>query len=634
MIEFSDISKHFGTQTVLDQVDLRVLPGERVGIIGPNGSGKSTILRLISGEMSSDGGKIILPKSLRLGYLRQQLNPHEVAESLLEYTTQSIPRLKMLQEDMEKLEISLQQQPDDAVALSKLGDLQHEFEHLGGYEMETRARSALGGLGFEERRFSDPFTSFSGGWQMRAELARTLIGHPDLLLLDEPSNYLDVPAIEWLQRFLKDFPGTMLLVSHDRYLLESLSTVTLEVNGGRVTRYPGNYSYYERERENRRMQEDAERRNLERKRADIERFVERFRAKATKASQVQSRIKQLEKMDLPQQRTAAVRSIPIALPEPPHCGHEVVRLENAGFSYDGQTWIFKQQDLRVTNGEKLALVGYNGMGKTTLLRVLAQARQPGEGVCVLGHQVIQGYQSQEFAETMPPDEVLFSVVKQMNPGRSDADVRGLLGRFGFSGDAIDKPVSVLSGGEKIRLAFARLFANPPNFLLLDEPTTHLDIEGRRALEQALKHYGGTVCLVSHDIQFVRAVAEGIIEVNHGQITRFHGDYEYYLEKNAANATTSAGQPAGASGREARKARGASREQLKAQLREQRKILRKAEEAIESLEEEQQLLLEDLSANPDCDYATINRRIAEITTELERQNELWESSAMALEELSE
>ena len=496
MIDFVQVSKRFGAQEVLRDATFRISAGERIGVVGPNGAGKSTIFGLLCGDTEVDGGDVVLPKHVRIGHLRQQLNPHAVDQTLLDYTEDSIPELKTIPEEIHALESRINEMAADEKerALRRIGELQHTFEHLGGYDMRARAEAALGGLGFHEAEFSRPFASFSGGWQMRAELARTLIANPDLLLLDEPSNFLDLPAVEWLQKFLRAYEGTMLLISHDRYLLRSLANVTLEIAGGNTTRYQGGYDYYLKERVTRMEHQLAAKRNQDRERERIESFVRRFRAKSTKASQVQSRIKQLEKMETIEAPTTAPNLSKIRLAEPPHSGHEIIRLEGAGFSYDGDRWIYKGLSLNINRGEKVALVGYNGMGKTTLLRTLAGQLDPAEGKRVLGHKVVIGYQSQDFAETMPPEKSIYHIVKDGNPGASEAQVRGLLGGFGFSGETVEKKCEVLSGGEKIRLAFARLFIDPPNFLLLDEPTTHLDINGREALENALKEYkGGALC---------------------------------------------------------------------------------------------------------------------------------------------
>jgi ATP-binding cassette subfamily F protein 3 len=638
MIEFRQITKRYGPQEVLSDVSFRVNQSERIGIVGPNGGGKSTLFALIDQTIEPDKGDILLPKQHRLGHVHQQLHGGGMELSLLEYTEQSVPGLDAIAREISDLEHQLAEEAEQKRPrlMQRIGDLQARYEHLGGYEMRNRAEAALSGLGFAEAEHTRPFREFSGGWQMRAELARTLIGYPDTLLLDEPSNYLDVPAVEWLSRFLKAYSGTLLLISHDRYLLESLSDLTLEVSHGQVTRYAGGYSYYVATKEGRLVQLEAAQKSQDRKRAQMERFIERFRSKNTKASQVQSRIKMLdriEQVEVPRETFGASR---IQIAAPPHCGNEIVRLEKVSHSYDAIHWVLRDIDFSIERGEKLGLVGYNGMGKTTLLRILSGGIEPAEGQRILGHNVVEGYQSQDFAETMPPAWSAIRVVKSASPDATEKEVRTILGSFGFSGPTVEKEVSVLSGGEKIRLAFARLFIRPPNFLLLDEPTTHLDLPGRRALEAALKAYEGTICLVSHDIEFVRNVADGIIAMTPPGITRYLGGYDYYCEKAITPGlelpdTPRQPAPAQEDKKTERRKRAQQREKNRARQLEVKRAMRKAEKKIEALESEQKSLVEQLSEDESLDYAATNRRLSEIQAELEIESAAWEEAVEALNE---
>ncbi|QHI70699.1 ABC-F family ATP-binding cassette domain-containing protein [Tichowtungia aerotolerans] len=633
MIDFIQVTKRFGTQEVLVDVSFRINAGEHVGIVGPNGAGKSTVFGLISGETSTDSGDVTLPKNVRLGHLHQQLHSYAQTDSLIDYATDSIPELKTIHAEIHELEHRLEKESGSGQMLERLGELQHEYEHLGGYAMRARAEAALSGLGFKEAEFNNPFQSFSGGWQMRAELVRTLIAQPDVLMLDEPSNYLDLPAVEWLQRFLRGFSGTMLLISHDRYLLESLTDRTLEIQGGSAVKYAGGYSYYVKEREQRHLQQAAEYRNYVEKKEQLESFINRFRAKSTKAAQVQSRVKMLEKMDAVRMPPKPPQAANLRIAPPPRCGAQIMQLENLGFSYDGERWIFRDVNLDIQNGQKIAIVGYNGMGKTTLLRVIAGTLQAGEGRLREGHKVVLGYQSQDFAETMPPDKTVLGVVRDAGNNVSERDVRGLLGSFGFSGDSVDKQVAVLSGGEKIRLAFARIFINPPNFLLLDEPTTHLDIQGREGLEKAIREYPGTVCLVSHDVSFVRGAADHIVEVRDGCVSSFPGGYDYYLEKTAGQETIEGRktkvqspdnvQPSAANPKAARAER--------AKMREAQKGLRRMEAEMETLQAAQQELHQQMaSGNPELDYAVLNIQLSELTQKLTALEARWLEEADRLE----
>ena len=643
MIDFIGIRKQFGTQVVLDDVSLRINSGEHVAVVGPNGAGKSTLFGLVSGELEPDAGEVCLPRNVRFGYLHQQLNAHAVDVTLRDYTANAMPELRQIETEIHALEHQARNTEgrERERLLHRAGELQHTFEHLDGYTMLSRAEAALGGLGFRNEELDKPFRSFSGGWQMRAELARTLIAQPDILLLDEPSNYLDLPAVEWLQRFLRAFAGTMLLISHDRYLLRTLTDRTVEVSGGGVVRYEGGYDYYTVERQRRWDQQMAAYRNYVERRDAIETFVRRFRAKATKAAQAQSRLKLLEKLEEVKAPPAPPDLSRLRIAEPPHCGARVLSLQQAGFTYDGQRWIFRNVDLDIHRGEKVAVVGYNGLGKTTLLRVLASALTLKEGTRTEGHQVVVGYQSQDFAETMPPEQSVYQIVKAANPARTERDVRTLLGSFGFSGSSAEKLCSVLSGGEKIRLAFARIFIRPPNLLILDEPTTHLDIHGREALEEAIRAYKGAVCLVSHDVTFVRNTAQRIVAMAPPGIACFAGGYDYYLEKTAGQpmAGMAAAQLKQAPTTEAKAEdqetgaplRGKEARRQRALEREATRGLRKLEKEMEQLEAERaELHVKLASGSPELDYAALGVRLSEVNARIGKVETAWLREAEALE----
>ena len=487
MIDFRGVCVHYARQDVLSDVTFRVNRGDRIGVVGPNGSGKSTLFKIILGELTPDRGEVVHEGKARIGWTRQNPEPDEEGETLLEYALRALPGLSEIEEEMRLLEEDLA----DPAKMSRYGELQAKFESLGGYDMETRVKVALGGLGFAVEEFDRPFKSLSGGWRMRAELSRVLASRPDLLLLDEPSNYLDLPAVDWLQRFLKAYDGTLMLISHDRYLLRTLTDITVEVDAGTATRYEGGLDYYLAEREVRYEHLLAAKENQDRRREQLQRFVDRFRAQATKASQAQSRQKLIDKIDearitLPKRHSLSGR---LMLAEPPSSGVEMFRCEDIAFSYDGQRNVFENLSFNIMRGDKTALIGYNGLGKTTLMRIIAGAKSPTSGKAVIGHNVVTGYLSQEFAETIPPDLSVYRIAKNAwdaHGGGPEKQFRNRLGAFGFDENDVEKPAGVLSGGEKIRLAFLRLFLSSPNFLLLDEPTTHLDLDGRRILQDALQ----------------------------------------------------------------------------------------------------------------------------------------------------
>lgn len=683
MIQFVNVSKNFGRQVVISEANFAIHDGERVGFVGPNGAGKSTLLEMLSGNQQPDHGEINYPSSQRIGYVRQQLNAHAIQTSLLDYTEDALPELHEISRDLNAIETRLASEEnlseeESSRLLNRLGDLQTRYEHLGGYELRTRAEATLSGLGFSESRFQDPFNSFSGGWQIRAELARILVAQTDVLVLDEPTNYLDVPAVEWLSDYLKGYSGTLLLVSHDRYMLNTLTNVTLEVMGGHVTRYPGNYAYYRETRTARHEQLLAQKQNLDRKKEQLQRFIDRFRTQATKAAQAQSRQKQLDKLEEIEVQSIVDHAPVIRLPEPPRSGDEVLRLEDVGFAYDGVHDVISHCDLRLERGEHAAFVGLNGMGKTTLLRLMAGKFTPRYGKVVCGTNVLMGYQSQDYAETMDPDATIYETAKSYASDRSEADIRAMMGSFGFHGEAVDKKVQVLSGGEKVRLGLARLLLRPLNFLLLDEPTTHLDIHAREALQDALAKYPGTIALVSHDIEFVRGVANSIYAMEPGRVRKFYGGYDYYHQKLAEEKAASQPAPAPKKAapaqpqqtqqprkntppaaaatpqnatqkkapevpppkqnyRDQKRAESQLRQTFGKLRRPYEKVVAECEERIAALEEEQAKIYEQLNAPaPDgsTDFAALNRRLAEINQESEDKTWKWEEASTSLEKLEQ
>ena len=649
MLDFKGISVHYGHQDVLTDVTFRVNKGDRVGVVGPNGSGKSTLFKIVLGEMSTDKGELVIESSPRIGFTRQNPAPDHDGETLLEYAQRGIPGLSEMEAEMSELESDLA----DPQKMKRYGELQTSFEHLGGYDIETRVKVALGGLGFTTEEFQHPFASFSGGWRMRAELSRVLASKPDLLLLDEPSNYLDLPAVDWLQKFLKAYDGTLMLISHDRYLLRTLTDIIVEVDAGTATRYEGNLDWYLREREVRYEHLKAAKENQDHHREQLQRFVDRFRAQATKAAQAQSRQKLIDKIDaerivLPKRYTNSGR---LRLAEPPPSGIEMFRCENLGFSYDGVKKVFSGLEFNISRGDKVALIGYNGLGKTTLMRIIAGTRQPTEGRAVLGHNVVPGYLSQEFAETIPPDLTVYRNAKNAwdaHGGGPEKVFRNQLGAFGFDENDVEKPAGVLSGGEKIRLAFLRLFLSAPNFLLLDEPTTHLDLDGRRLLQDALQKYGGTILLVSHDIDFVRAVATSVLEITREGIRQFPGGYDYYREKvevQRGGKTEKAGDgkperrldgerpQAQLSKKELRQQRAAERAKIAPRVKELKNRVEMAEAKLDEL----QKALDEASAElfnptPTTDFAEANRKVRTLQFEIDRYTAEWEEAATELEEL--
>ena len=641
MIDFQNICKSYGEQLLMDNVCFRINSGDRVGVVGANGAGKSTLFSIITGELEPDSGSVNYPKNLRIGCLRQNLETSSLDTRLVEYTSDAVPELRQAAAELKEIEHILAENPDNAdeKLLRRHGELQSTFEHRGGYRLKSEAEAALSGLGFKASDFEKPLKNFSGGWRMRAALARVLIAKPDALLLDEPSNYLDIPAVEWLCRFLKSYSGTLLLISHDRFLLNRLTNVTLEVNKGSVTRYAGNYDYYRRERANRAAMLDAQYQNQARKKEQMQRTIDRFRAKSTKAALAKSMQKALDRMEDVETMDDLTVKGTLRLPDPPPAGAEAARFENITFGYENSDRIiFKDLEMSINSGDKLAFVGYNGMGKTTLLKLLISKLKPQSGRVVLGHHIVPGYLAQEFADLLVMENTVYDTVKAAAaPDFPQNNIPAVLGSFGFPGDAAYKPCSVLSGGEKIRLCFARIFVNPPNLLILDEPTTHLDIAGREILQEVLQNYKGTLCLVSHDIEFVRNVATTIIAMKEHGVKKYFGNYDYFLEKTAAE--TAAAAPAAVkvvektdNAKLRRQERAKQRQALSAEKKAAEKRVADLEQKVEKLDARQQELLAKLAEPPGADFGDLMRESAIVQDKLDAATALWEEAMEKLEEI--
>lgn len=648
MIDFQNVTKSFGGKDILKAVSFRINSGERVGIVGPNGSGKSTIFNIITGKESVDSGSIAIPRDHRLGIMRQKIETAELSRTLLDFTADAIPELHTISKEIHEIETSLDSgniaDAEKNRLLRRHGELQSTIEHLGAYHLEQDARETLSNLGFAEKNFNRPMSEFSGGWQMRAALARVLISHPDILLLDEPSNYLDVPAVEWLCRFLNTFAGTLLLISHDRFLLRKLARVTLEVNSGAVTRYSGGYDYYSSEKILRQKTLESAKRNSDRKREQMERVIDRFKAKSTKAAQAKSWMKKLDKLeeiDLPQQLD--YRGV-IRFPAPPPGGVEAARVENLSFGYESGKLLLENVNLDIAAGDKLAFIGYNGLGKTTLLKLLVGMLKPVSGKVVTGHHSVIGYQSQEFSDILNDELTVYDAVKgALPPSAPVGNLMNVLGSFGFFGSDTEKRCGVLSGGEKIRLQFARIFVNPPNWLILDEPTTHLDLAARELLQNALVNFPGTVCLVSHDIEFVRAVAENIIAITPGKVQKFFGNYDYYLEKTAAmqqasgstvnrSQTGISGGDSGLNARERRQQRAAARREISGSLKKSRETVAALEKKLDTLSEKKKVIVAKLASGEKLDFAALNKELAQLDKDISLTETEWENAAMEMEAL--
>ncbi len=536
MIHLTNISKQHGNQVLFQSASFQILPGSRSGLVGPNGAGKTTIFRLITGEEQPDAGEISCAKKTVIGYFSQDVGEMKGRSALAEVMAAS-EKTMALGAEIQAMEAAMcEPMSDEALAdlLARYGDAQEEFEHRGGYDLESRAQAVLTGLGIGPDAYERPVESFSGGWKMRIALARILTLNPDVLLLDEPTNHLDVESIIWLESWLStEFKGALLMTSHDREFMNRIVSRIIEVANRTVTTYSGNYDFYLREREIRREQLLASYQRQQEMLAKEEEFIARFAARASHAAQVQSRVKKLEKIErieLPPEQ----RSIRFAFAEPPRSGDDVVKIDTLGKVWalpeGGEKPVFSGVSGLIRRGEKIAVVGVNGAGKSTFLKVLAGATDPTEGSATIGANVHLGYFSQHALDVLDPKKTVFETVQDAMPQANIGVIRNLCAAFLFSGDAVDKRIDKLSGGEKSRVVLATLLARPLNVLILDEPTNHLDIQSREILLDALKNFSGTVVLVSHDRHFLRSLVNRVFEIDHGEMRAYEGDYDYYLHK--------------------------------------------------------------------------------------------------------
>ena len=533
MLRLEHISKIYPTGEVLKDVNWEVKVGDRIGLVGVNGAGKSTQLKIIAGEIEPTAGEVIRPNSLHIAYLTQEFEVDPTRTVREEFWTvfkeanQVQHSLAQVQADMETAD------PEELDRLiHKLDRLQRQFEALDGYGLEAQIEKILPEMGFESEDSDRLVSAFSGGWQMRMSLGKILLQKPDLLLLDEPTNHLDLETIEWLETYLKGLKTPMVIVSHDREFLDRLCTQIVETERGVSTTYLGNYSAYLQQKAE--MQE-AQMSAYERQQKELEKqqaFVDRFRASATRSTQAKSREKQLEKIERIEAPTGGLRTLHFRFPPAPRSGREVVKIKDLVHAYDDKI-LFLGADLLIERGDRIAFLGPNGAGKSTLLHLIMGMEKPTEGTVELGqHNVIPGYFEQNQAEALDLQRTVMETIHDEVPDWKNEEVRTLLGRFLFSGDTVFKKVESLSGGEKARLALAKMLLRPANLLILDEPTNHLDIPAKEMLEEAIQNYDETVIIVSHDRYFISQVANKIVEIRDGEFRTYLGDYHYYLDKIA------------------------------------------------------------------------------------------------------
>jgi ATPase subunit of ABC transporter with duplicated ATPase domains len=512
MISFARINKQYGRQVLFVDASFQLNPGEKVGLVGPNGAGKTTLFRMIVGEESPDDGEVTVPRKATIGYFRQDVEEMS-GRSVLDEAIAGSGRVGDLHHELEALQHAMAD-PERADEMDRIlehfGEVQEEYDHLGGYALESQAREVLHGLGFDDARIDGDVGALSGGWKMRVAMARVLLGRPDVLLMDEPTNHLDIESIIWLESFLRGYPGALLMTSHDRDFMNRLVSRIAEIDGGEITAYSGNYDFYERERALREANREAAYARQQAMLAKEQRFIERFSAHAAKAAQVQSRVKALEKIEkieLPRKREL----VKFDFRRPPRSGDQVAVIEDVHKAY-GPRVVYDGLNLTIRRGERWCVMGRNGAGKSTLLKMVAGALAPDQGSVTLGASLKMGYFAQQALDLLDPSLTVWEQIQKDFPLESVGVLRNLLGAFQFPGDDVQKPIRALSGGEKTRLAMARMLLHPPNFLVLDEPTNHLDLATKEMLIGALSDFDGTMLFVSHDRAFLRGLANRVLEL--------------------------------------------------------------------------------------------------------------------------
>jgi ATP-binding cassette subfamily F protein 3 len=648
LLSVSGLAKAFGTQSLFSGLTFNVGARDRIAIIGPNGSGKTTIFEILAGNVSPDSGTISKRKDMTIGYARQEISPFS-RDLLLEHVIRASTRITGLAHRIQILQASLaegEEEEDKTEMLVELGELQHQFEAIGGYDVEHEAEIILCGLGFRKSDFYRPLQEFSGGWLVRVSLAELLIQNPDLLLLDEPTNHLDLESCIWFESYLRSYQGAVLVTSHDRAFLNRVAHKIISLEADEVIYFPGRYDEFVLAREKDLETRAATARRQEMKFKKEMRFIERFRYKATKAAQVQERLKKLSKIErvvVPR----ATRRINFNFPQPPRSGNDVITLNHIRKSYDGNL-VYSDLNLSLKRGDRVALVGVNGAGKTTLLKILAGVLNFDSGERKLGNSVTTAYYAQYQLELLTPENSLLEEVRGAAADESEQILRGLLGAFLFSGDDVFKKVAVLSGGEKARLALAKMLLRPANFLLMDEPTNHLDINSREILTDALEAYGGTLCFITHDRTLIREIANQIVEVCQGRTLVYHGNYDEYLAWKEAreNEESPREEPSLPRGERSESPRGVQRQRkiAEGELRNHfyrqnaplKKRVAEIEAELEKLESEFRLLELEFS-NPGfyrgpAEIARAARRHHELKEIIPRLSAEWEHLSQQVEDL--
>jgi ATP-binding cassette, subfamily F, member 3 len=636
MISISNISYFIGGRALYQNASMFIKPGDKIGLIGLNGRGKSTLLKIINGELKIDAGSISKAKDCTIGFLNQDLLSYQTDDAILTVAMGAFKEAVDTQRELEKVLHKLETEYSDDL-VDKLTRLQEKFEHLDGYTMQSKAEEVLEGIGFTTKDLHRPLREFSGGWRMRVMLAKLLLEKPSCLMLDEPTNHLDLPSIEWVENYLRTYEGAVVIVSHDRTFLDNVISKTVDVTQEQLITYEGNYTYYLQEKE---MREEIQQGAFENQQAKIrqtERFIERFRAKATKSKQVQSRVKALDRMDLVEEVVSDNAAVNFRFTFKQPSGRQVITLKDVSKAY-GPLDILKNTNAIVERGDKIALIGANGKGKSTLLRIIAND-EPVQGERTIGYNVIYGFYAQHQLESLHVDSEILDELKHAGSGKTEQELRNVLGCFLFSDEDVFKKIKVLSGGEKSRVALAKTLISEANFLLLDEPTNHLDFISENILIQALQQYQGSFVVVSHNRHFVSQVANKIWYIENHEIKEYLGtydEYEYWRKKKEAAAIPAPTVTKKQEPKPQPKQQSSTSNPNSKKISDLNRELKKVEDAIHKIQQDKEKIEVEM-AKPEVfgNFEKLNefqQQYEKVDFKLEEENKKWESIALEIEEL--
>jgi ATP-binding cassette, subfamily F, member 3 len=641
MIAINDLCYYLGGRTLYENASLHIKPKDKIGLIGLNGTGKSTLLRLIHGDLQADGGQISKSNDCSIGFLNQDLLSYQTDESILSVAMQAFGDTREIQHKMDQIIRQMEVEYQDKL-VEQLSKLQEQFEMLGGYSMKAKAEEVLEGIGFKTHELEKPLKQFSGGWRMRVMLAKLLLEQPSLLMLDEPTNHLDLPSIQWVENYIRNYEGAVIIVSHDRHFLNSTVNMIVEVSGCQLHSYSGDYDFYQQEKKQRAEIQQNTYENQQQKIKETERFIERFRAKATKAKQVQSRVKALERMDTVEAVDEENAAVNFGFSFSQHSGRQVVTLDQVRKAF-GDKVVLKEATGIIERGDKIALIGANGTGKSTLLRIIAGQDRQIEGEAKAGHNVNMTFYAQHQLEALRVENEILEELKQAGTQKTEQELRSVLGCFLFQDEEVFKKIKVLSGGEKSRVALAKVLISQANFLILDEPTNHLDMQSVSILAQAIQQYEGTALIVSHDRHFISQTATKIWYIEDQQLKEYpgtYGEFEYWKSQQSQKVTECAQEQEqqADTDKEKRKAQHQERKELQNRLKKLQRELEKTEEQISALEDKRKELEEELS-KPEV-YSNVevmmqtNEALEKVKQQLEKAHEGWEELALEIEELEE